>query len=314
MNSPHPMDRNRPTADWRALLPQLQGLPLLPCNGKAPMDPATGGNMRGWPTAAFTPQQIAALGERITGCGTRTGRDARGLLAFDLDGAAAVTFARERGCDPAAAETWQIVRTTDPARLKVLWRVPADLWPVLGDLRTERKLKPPVKDESGRVIAKGEGIELYFGAGQILLLGLHPESGGQYSWQRSPAGLAEIPPDWWRLAVELADSAPPEQRGQRSRSTTGSGDWQRLQRCPICGRKDRPVCQRHRDGQTLRCFHGVSHSPPGGLRVGELIPGTPWAFCRVQAVGWADFSIFRRHQPRAMTLARRWAVGGGRRG
>jgi hypothetical protein len=171
-----------------------------------------------------------------------------------------------------------------------------------------------VKSESGRVIAKGEGIELYFGAGQILLLGLHPESGGQYSWQRSPAELAEIPPDWWRLAVELSDSAPPEQRGQRSRSATGSGDWQRLPRCPICGRTDRPVCQRHRDGLTLRCFHGANHSPPSGLRVGQLILGTPWAFCRVQSVGWAEFSIFRRHQPRAATLARRWAMAGSRHG
>ncbi len=71
------------------------------------------------------------------------------------------------------------MRTTDPARLKVLWRVPGERWLVLGDLRTQRKLKPAVKDASGGVIAKGEGIELYFGAGQILLLALHPESGGQ---------------------------------------------------------------------------------------------------------------------------------------
>jgi hypothetical protein len=32
---------NNPT-DWRALLPQLQGLPLLPCKRKTPTDPATG--------------------------------------------------------------------------------------------------------------------------------------------------------------------------------------------------------------------------------------------------------------------------------
>lgn len=300
--------------NWRALLPQLEGLPLLPCNGKTPMDPATGANMRGWPSAAFTPQQIAALGERITGCGTRTGRDAGGLAAFDLDGAAGVNFARERGCDPAAAETWQIVRSSDPHRLKVLWRVPAELWNVLGDLRTARELKPAVKDVSGRILAKGEGLELYFGKGQILLLGLHPESGGQYSWRRSPADLAEIPPEWWGLALELADNAPAEHRGQHSRSATGSGDWRRLQRCPICGRDQRPVCQRHRDGDTIRCWHGTTFQPPANLRRGELIPGTPWAFCRLQSVGWAVFSIFRRHQPRAATLARVWRVGGGRHG
>jgi hypothetical protein len=300
--------------DWRTLLPQLQGLPLLPCKGKTPMDPATGGNMRGWPTAAYTPHQIAALGDQITGCGTRTGRDAGGLLAFDLDGAAGVSFARERGCDPAAAKTWQIIRSSDPHRLKVLWRVPADLWPVLEDVRTARGLKPAVKDASGRILAKGEGVELYFGVGQILLLGLHPESGGQYSWQRSPAELVDIPPDWWGLALELADNTPTEQRGQRSRSATGSGDWRRLQRCPICGRGERPACQHHRDGDTIRCLHGETYKPPANMRRGELIPGTPWAFCRTQNVGWAEFSIFRRHQPRAATLARRWSVGGVRRG
>ena len=296
-----------PLPGWRALLPQLEGLPLVPCRGKAPI-------VAKWQTAAFTPQQIAELGERITGCGTRTGRHASGLLAFDLDGAAGVGFAREHGCDPAAAETWQIVRAAEPNRLKVLWRVPTELWPVLGDLRTARAMKPPVKDASGRVIRKGEGLELYFGVGQILLLGLHPESGGQYSWHRTPAEIAEIPPVWWGLAMELADNPPAAPHVQRSRSGAGSGDWHRLQRCPICGRNQRTVCQRHRDGGTVRCFHGSTFAPPANVRPGELIPGTPWAFCRVQQVGWGEFSVFRRHQPRADALARRWGIGGGRRG
>ena len=187
-------------------------------------------------------------------------------------------MARERGCDPAAAKTWQIIRSSDPHRLKVLWRVPTDLWPALGEVRTARGLKPAVKDASGRILAKGEGLELYFGVGQILLLGLHPESGGQYSWQRSPAELVDIPPDWWGFALELADNTPAEQRGQRSRSATGSGDWRRLQRCPICGRGERPACQRYRDGDTIRCLHGETYKPPANMHRGELIPGTPWAF------------------------------------
>lgn len=294
-------------SDWRALLPQLQGFPLLPCTGKRP-------TISGWQTAAYSPQQIVALGETITGCGTRTGRDAGGLLAFDLDGPSANDWAIERGCDPAAAETWQIVRSSDPNRLKVLWSVPIELWHVLGNVRTNQPLRPPVKDAAGRTLRKGEGIEIYFGVGQILLLGLHPDSGGQYEWKRAPAELAEIPPEWWGLALELADSTTPLQEGQARRSSTESGDWRRLQRCPICGRTERIVCQKHRDGQTIRCFHGSTFHPPDGLAVGKLIPGTPWAFCRVQSVGWAEFSIFRRHQPRATTLARTWRVGGGRRG
>jgi hypothetical protein len=297
---------NYPT-DWRPLLPQLQGLPLLPCNGKRP-------TIAAWQRAAYSPQQIAALGDSITGCGTRTGRDAGGMLAFDLDGADAIAWATERDCDPAAAETWQIVRSSDPNRLKVLWIVPCELWHVLGDIRTIRPLRPPVKDPSGRILRKGQGVELYFGRGQILLLGLHPDSGSQYEWKGAPTDLADIPPEWWALALELADNAPPLQEGQPSRSATGSTDWRRLRRCPICGRNRDQVCQQHRDGQTIRCYHGDTFKPPAGLAVGQLIPGTHWAFCRVQPVGWAEFSIFRRHQPRAVALARTWRVGCGRRG
>lgn len=206
------------------------------------------------------------------------------------------------------------MRSSDPNRLKVLWSVPCELWHVLGNVRTNHPLRPPVKDASGRTLRKGEGIELYFGVGQILLLGLHPDSGGQYEWKGAPADLAEIPPKWWALALELADNAPQLQKGQPSRSATGSADWRRLNRCPICGRNRDAVCQLHRDGETLRCYHGTTFSPPAGMAVGQLIPGTPWAFCRVQAVRWAEFSIFRRHQPRAAALARTWCLGGARRG
>jgi hypothetical protein len=296
-----------PSTNWRALLRELQGLPLLPCIGKRPA-------LNRWQHAAYSPEQIEALGHEITGCGCRTGPDAAGLLAVDLDGAAAISFASERGCDPAEAETWQIIRDRDPHRLKVLWAVPQELWHVLGKLRTLRQLRPPIKAPDGRILRKGEGIEVYFGAGQIVLLGLHPESGGQYGWRWGPQDLAEIPPEWWGLVLELTDDAPRLQDGNPSRSATGSADWRRLQRCPICGRNKAPVCQRHRDGDTLRCFHGDTFHPPAGLAVGQLIPGTPWAFCREQPVGWAVFSIFRRHKPRAVQLARTWGKGGRGRG
>lgn len=50
-------------SDWRSCLPELWGLPLLPCGacpeGKAPIDPATGKGLAGWQTAAFNPKHIA---------------------------------------------------------------------------------------------------------------------------------------------------------------------------------------------------------------------------------------------------------------
>jgi hypothetical protein len=95
--------------NWRQLLPQLAGLPLLPIGpgggGKAPADPATAHGLRAWTTAAFTPQQVAAACPKITAVGFRPGPDANDLIAFDIDGATAIELCRSHGCDPLTALT-----------------------------------------------------------------------------------------------------------------------------------------------------------------------------------------------------------------
>ena len=53
---------------WRQeLLPQLTGLPLIPCGAgekyKAPIDPSTGVGLKGWQHMSFTPDQIAEMGD-----------------------------------------------------------------------------------------------------------------------------------------------------------------------------------------------------------------------------------------------------------
>lgn len=270
--------------DWTAQLHQLGGLPLLPLIGKRPIH-------GGWPQLGFTPAEVAGFAARgaCTGCGTRTGADANGLLVFDLDGMTAFEFAKARGCDPhadAAAITWAVYRLDALDRLKLCFTVPQELWPVLGHVHKLRKL------------GQGEGIEVYHGQGQIAVLGRHPD-GEQYRWKNSPRQLQEIPPRWWRLALELLDSG--DQPGQ-PRAPRGRGEWRRLRRCPICGRDQRPVCQVHRDGDTIRCFRGSTFSPPANLRRGEVIAGG-WAYCGDQET-FGSFAVFVRHRERESTVSR----------
>jgi hypothetical protein len=199
-----PADNQNPISDWRHALSALEGFPLLPCGagpeGKAPMDLATGRPARNWQRAAYSPQEIAALNGKVLCCGTRTGPDAHGLLSFDLDGESAIAYCRKHGCDPHAARTWHIVRNTDPHRLKICWRVPPDHWEDLGTVKRKHSTRPAMPG------GKGEQVELFFGKGQILVLGHHLESGGYYYWPEghTPAELSDIPPQWWELALLIA--------------------------------------------------------------------------------------------------------------
>ena len=59
------MDADAFSSNWRSLLPQLEGWPLIPVGAgtdcKAPVDPGTGKGLKDWQSAAFTPDQIARL-------------------------------------------------------------------------------------------------------------------------------------------------------------------------------------------------------------------------------------------------------------
>jgi hypothetical protein len=103
---------------WKDQLPRLESLdlPLLavgaesphsPGERKAPADLRTGVLLSGWPTAKHTVQEIQAACKKVIAAGTRTGKDAHGLLVFDLDGETAVSWCLEHRCDPAATPTWQ---------------------------------------------------------------------------------------------------------------------------------------------------------------------------------------------------------------
>jgi len=281
-------------------------LPLLSCGAgkdrKAPCKLRDGVALDGWQTAKHSVWQIQSACSKVICCGTRTGRDAHGLIVFDIDGATARAWLLERGCDPAAALTWQIHRNTDTERLKVAFRLDAEQQQQLGQLRTKVDTKPPVKDADGKVIAKGEAVELFHGVGQVIVLGQHWESKGIYFWPdgMGPEDLAPIPASWWQAALEIIGKPA----ATRKVSSTGKGDWRSLPDCPICGRNSTGYCSQHRDGKTIRCFHGSTFSPElthGALQSGDEITdrqGTVWAFSKAEPQANGDvFSVFVTPDP-----------------
>ena len=72
---------------WREKLPELEGLPLLPCGAgekwKAPIDVNTGKPLQNWQNLSFTPEQIMGMNGVVKSVGVRTGPDADNLLIVD---------------------------------------------------------------------------------------------------------------------------------------------------------------------------------------------------------------------------------------
>jgi len=196
-------------ADWRQQLHRLAplGLPLLPigagAESKGPINPAKGGGLVGWETAAYSAQQIQGMPKRVRGVGFRTGA---GRVAIDVDGATGVELCIRQGCDPAEAQTWRIDRDTDPNRLKLCFTVTPEQADQLGELITKAHTKPAVKDADGKVTEKAEAVEVFHHTGkQVVVLGEHVVSGGNYGWPagHGPEALAPIPPNWWALVLAI---------------------------------------------------------------------------------------------------------------
>jgi hypothetical protein len=292
---------------WREQLPRLESLdlPLLAVGAgaerKAPANLRDGSLLVGWPTTKHSWQQIRNACKKVIAAGTRTGKAAHGLLVFDLDGETAVSWCLEHRCDPAATPTWQIHRNTDESRLKVAFKLSDAQQQQLGQIKTKIETKPPVEDAAGKVIAKGEAVELFHqGGSQVIVLGQHHKSKGLYFWPDAmgPEDLAPIPESWWQAALTIAGDTTTKAATTKARST-GKGDWRSLDPCPICGRDTTGYCSQHKDGKTIRCFHGSTFAPPMGLKPGDEITdkqGTIWAFSKVQGTG-DEFSVFVAPDP-----------------
>lgn len=203
--------------NWRASLPELEGLPLLPVgagqDGKAPINPNTSRPLARWQKASFSPMQIQAMNDCVRGVGLRPGPDAGGLLVLDLDGASAIAAVELRGVDPETTPTWQIRRTTAADRLKLIYRVPKKYWPLLA------------KGKAQLPTGEREQIDLFWRSGQAIVLGEHRPSGGFYVWQGGPEQVEALEPSHplWPLVLEQLGQAQGHQQPATPRGPASTG-------------------------------------------------------------------------------------------
>lgn len=246
----------------------MDGFPLIPCGagakGKAPIDPETALPLRNWQNAAYTPEQIIQMPAHVICVGTRTGPDAGNLLIIDVDGKSAIEHCRKFGC-LVNESGWIIKRNTDASRLKIAFQVKGKELSKL--LAAHGKLVLPTSD------SPKEQLELFYGAGQCIVLGQHQESGGYYSWIGSPKSLTDLSSSWIGLIQNLIAD-----KQARSKNNSATGHWEDCIPCPICGRTESD-CRILTDRSLIQCHKGSRWHPPCLLK-GQLITvdGVDWAY------------------------------------
>lgn len=308
--------------EWRQHLPQLDDLALLPCGAgptnKAPVDSHTGRPLVGWQAMAFTPEEIMAMGGNVRSVGVRPGPDSGNLLFLDIDGRTAKELCAEHGCSVDSSIGWSIHRSTSTERLKIAFLVTEENRHLLENqngnpigkaVRTTKQAVYTNGEDGKRItVEPAEQLELFYGSGQCIVLGEHPDSGGYYYWRGTPATVIEPTAQWWSLITSVLTKPHSEIQATRQTYTAGtvvhSGP---SSPCPVCGRDHSAACATYTDGDRWRvnCFHGQTFSPPTNLESGAVlrIADRQWAFCKQftnSAIG--EYSTFVEHQITAKTF------------
>lgn len=289
------------SAPWRHQLPRLASLQhdlaLLPIGWgtehKGPM-------LQDWQHhAGFTVAELQAH-RCIRSVGARTGLLTGPLLAFDFDGEAAFHL----GLDPSTVGSWQVHRTTDPWRLKVLFRPTLEQ---LSQLPAGAEFQGKTITATKSTNAKAQALEVFFDGGrQVIVLGEHPSSGGLYYWPdgMGPEALSAPPERWWAHALEIAQQCH-HNRSTGSKPSSNRHSTRRLNPCPICGRHNGPGgsalwCEQTQQGLIL-CMPGSSFSAEGRhgpLRIGQVVDG--WALVKRTPISDGDVLAFVAHRPRGV--------------
>lgn len=299
------LPRLRHTPDQAPLRQQLQRLqPLEDDLALLPIGWGTerkGPMLEGWQHHdGFTVAQLLQV-RGMRSVGARTGLLTGPLLAFDFDGEAAFHL----GLDPSTVGSWQVHRTTDPHRLKVLFRPTLEqLTELPGGAEFQGKTITAAKTDT----AKAQALEVFFDGGrQVIVLGQHPSSGGLYFWPdgMGPEVLSAPPEHWWAHALEIAQQCH-HNRSTGSKPSSNRHSTRRLNPCPICGRHSGPGgsalwCEQTHQGLIL-CMPGSTFSAEGRhgpLRVGDVADG--WALVKRTPIGAGDVLTFKAHQPREVS-------------
>ena len=262
-----------------------------------------------WTKEALTVEQLQQWPRRpFHAVGGRTGLRTGPLLAFDFDGASSFDL----GLYPWAITTWQVHRDNDPFRLKVLCRPTLEQiaqLPLQADGTSEFQGKTGTAPRTDA--SKGEALEVFFTGGrQVILLGQHASTGGNYFWPDGlgPEALCAPPADWWAHALQIAQNC-------QQRITTGSkpsvnrNGHRHLDPCPICGRCSGAGgsglwCEETTDGLVL-CMTGSTFNAEqahGRIALGQVLKNG-FALVKRTPIGEGDVLTFKAHRPKRKTSA-----------
>lgn len=303
--------------NWRSELHRLESLQddlaLLPIGSgsdrKGPL-------LSGWTThSGLTVKDLAGFRNAI-GVGGRTGLMTGPLMCWDFDGRTAFDL----GLNPADFKTWQIHRDSDPFRLKVIGRPTPDQIAQLPEVlhlpkgchvspefQGKKTTAPPMNGD------KGEALEVFFAGGrQVVVLGQHYKSGGNYFWPDGlgPEALAAPPQEWLDFAIQIADGSNKNIVSNKSRPSATRNGTRKLDPCPICGRHSGKGgsslwCDETSDGLIL-CMPGSTFSAEqrhGSLSVEDVVNG--YVLVKRTPHGDGDVLTFKPHVERPLTRKER---------
>lgn len=245
-------------------------------SGKGPM-------LKNWQNhKGYTIEQILDI-PKIEAVGAITGIGDVSLLVFDFDGESAFDYALSQNINPwvgkhkAGIGSWQIHRSTDPWRIKIILRPSPKQIQQLHGLTNITHQQMTREKEEGR---KGEALEIFFHAGrQAIILGNHVETKGHYYWPygHGPESLIEPPEEWWNyvLAKQQENIRGSSTKRSARRNQASRSNKRLLDPCPICGRHSGQGgsglwCEQTDTGLIL-CMPGTTFNADPGrvLKLGE---------------------------------------------
>ena len=259
---------------------------------KAPM-------ISGWQRhQGFAISQLMAV-EGIRSVGCRTGLHPTPLVAFDFDGQTALELACSLGMEPWRADTWQVHRTTDPFRLKVLFSpTPEQTAQLPEGAEFQGKTITATKTDT----AKGEALEVFFDDGrQVIVIGEHPSSDGNYYWPdgMGPEALSAPPDAWLNHAIDIAKKCH-HNKTTGSKPSPNRRNTLRLNPCPCCGRNSSGGnglwCEQTSEGLIL-CMPGSTFNadPTGSMALGTVVNG--YALVKRTPISDGDCLTFAPQRP-----------------
>ena len=282
--------------ELQRLVPLQEDFALLPVGWgneqKGPM-------LDGWQKhVGYTIHELQATAG-IRSIGARTGINTGPLLCFDVDGETALELACSRGLEPWRADTWQVHRTTDPFRLKVLFSPTPEQ---TAQLPEGAEFQGKTITAAKSINAKGEALEVFFDGGrQVIVIGEHPSSDGNYYWPdgMGPEALSAPPDAWWNHAIDIAKKCHHNKTNGTKPASTRTGT-RRLDPCPCCGRNSSGGnglwCEQTSEGLIL-CMPGSTFNadPTGSMALGTVVNG--FALVKRTPISDGDCMTFAPHRP-----------------